>query len=112
MNKQKTIIADAENYIAKFGRARLTAKEIAYNIHIHPSDLYRFFPEVNGISLKHYLDEKLKSRFLTLIESNNCSVTTISRELGFSSESSFYKWTKRVFGISYKKLTRYSSTTK
>lgn len=105
VNKQKEYIAKAEAYIEQFGGLCLTSKEIAYAIDIHPSDFVRTFRKAKGLTPKKYLDEKLKERVVQRLASENVLGYTISYELGFSSEQAFYRWVKRVFGVSFKELS-------
>jgi methylphosphotriester-DNA--protein-cysteine methyltransferase len=105
MKKDLEYIAKAEIYIERFSNICLTEKEIAYAIGIHPSDFVRIFRRAKGLTPKKYLDEKLMERVVQRLTSENVLGYTISYELGFSSEQAFYRWVKRVFGVSFRKLS-------
>jgi methylphosphotriester-DNA--protein-cysteine methyltransferase len=104
MNKHLEYIAKAQSYIQRSGGARLTAKEIAYDVGIDPSDFVRIFRRIKGITPKKYLDDRLKADVVRLVASGDLVGYKISYQLGFSSEQAFYRWVKRVFGISYCEL--------
>ena len=104
MKKDFVYLSKAESYIEQFGNKCLRAQEVAYAIGIHPSDLGRLFRRIKGITLKKYLDQKLKTEVIRLLIESDSMGYEISYQIGFSSEQSFYRWIKRVFGISFKEL--------
>lgn len=103
MNTQELNILHAEEYIEQNAK-RMTVKEVAQEIKIHPSDMYRLFALSNGLTPKKYLNERLKYLVQELLCENDVTGKTMSRELGFSSEFAFYRWVKRVYGVTYKTL--------
>ncbi len=104
MRKTDRQIAQVNRYIASHGNHRLTSKEIASEIGIDCSDFVRVFQRATGVTPKKYLDQRMKSHVLQCFAYDNMQGYKICYELGFSSEQAFYRWVKRVFGISFKRL--------
>ena len=104
MKKQKESVFEAVDCLESHTNSYLTAQEIAYEINTHPSDFTRYFREAKGLTPKKYLDGKLKEQVVIRIKENTTTGKKISSEFGFSSPQSFYRWVKRVCGVSFKEL--------
>lgn len=100
---------NAMNYIDINYAKDITVEQIAKNIGVSRSHLYRVFQENLGISVKEYIDAVRLSKARDLLTSAPLSITEISTKVGFSSSSHFSKKFKDVFGetpSSYRKANR------
>lgn len=85
--------------------ATLGVKTLSVIFGKHPADLDRAFRNRMGITIKKYIDLRLKEHVGRLILSNHLKGYEIGQQLGFLSDQSFYRWVKRVFGIPYGRLS-------
>lgn len=104
LNKQIDLIKRAEKVIEEMCSGHLTVKEIAYMLKVHPSDFVRIFRKIKGMTPKKYIDEQLKIKVMQKLTNRVTFGYKFAYELDFSSEQMFYRWVKRVFGVSFKRL--------
>jgi len=95
-----------KEFIRKNLRATLGLKEISTAFGKDPGDLDRAFRSVEEMTIKNYIDIKLKEKVQQRLADGGVKGYQIARELGFYSEQSFYRWSKRVFGSSFSELRR------
>ena len=99
-------VGRAEAYIERHSEGHLTEKEIACELGIDPSYFVQIFRREKGLTPKKYLDQQMTNRVLQFLASERMFGYKISYELGFSSEQAFYRWVRRVFGVSFKQLSK------
>jgi methylphosphotriester-DNA--protein-cysteine methyltransferase len=87
-------------------KATLGLKEISTAFRKDPGDLDRAFRNVEGMTIKRYIDVKLKGKVEQRLADGGVKGYEVAKEFGFLSEQSFYRWSKRVFGASFFKLRR------
>ena len=93
-------------YIDTHLSATLSVKEISAQSKLDPADVERVFRRTKGITIKRYIDKRLKERLEHLIASEERRGYEIGMELGFRSDQAFYRWTKRVCGIPFRRLKK------
>lgn len=86
-------------------RATLTVKEVAAVFKKHPSDVDRDFRNYEGMPLKKHIDHLLSENVLALISENDMMGYEIRKRLGFASDRHFYRWVKRLFGVTFTTLS-------
>jgi AraC-like DNA-binding protein len=101
-------------YIDTHLSATLSVKEISAELKLDPGDVERAFRRVMGMTIKRYIGRRLMERVDYLLASGERSGYEIGIELGFSSDRAFYRWVKRVYDVSFRKLKseKYLSSSK
>ncbi|TLY30012.1 MAG: helix-turn-helix transcriptional regulator [Ignavibacteria bacterium] len=97
-------VPEVKQFIKKNLKATLGLKEISSEFNKHPADLDRAFRTSEGITIKKYIDRRLTAEVARLLQQNKLRGYEIGNHLGFWSDQSFYRWTKRVFGVTYASL--------
>lgn len=87
-------------------KGTLGLKEISTAFRKDPGDLDRAFRNVEGMTIKRYIDIKLKEKVQQQLADGGVKGYELANEFGFLSEQSFYRWSRRVFGSSFSKLRR------
>ncbi|MCL2838908.1 MAG: AraC family transcriptional regulator [Oscillospiraceae bacterium] len=99
----------AARYIKLNIRSPLTIPDLADELDISPSQMYRSFMEHCGTSPKQYLDRQKMLKACELMEKTDLSYSAISSYLGYEYETHFYQKFKKIMGITpseHKKSTR------
>lgn len=102
-------ITVVKEYIDQHLSPHLGLKEIAAAFDIDPGELDRLFRNGNGTTIKKYIDARLKEQAAQLISFGKPGYE-IGKTLGFRSDGAFYKWARRVFGDSLKRVLKKSDT--
>jgi len=97
-------VPEVKQFIKKNLKATLGLKEISSEFNKHPADLDRAFRTSEVITIKKYIDRRLTAEVARLLQQNKLRGYEIGNHLGFWSDQSFYRWTKRVFGVTYASL--------
>jgi len=97
-------VSDVKKYIHANLRATTGLKEISAFFRKDPGYLDRQFRNIEGTTIKKYIDCGLKTETVSRLHRDGAKGYEIGRELGFWSDQSFYRWTKRVFEVSYSLL--------
>lgn len=73
---------------------------------IDPSALERVFQAALGMTVKQYVDEHRKRELLRMLRwgGGRRYGYQFAHKLEFSSDLAFYKWVKRVFGVTFNEL--------
>jgi len=95
-----------KEFIRKNLRATLGLKEISTAFGKDPGDLDRAFRNVEGMTIKRYVDIKLKEKLQQRLADGGVKGYEVAKEFEFLSEQSFYRWSKRVFGYSFSNLRK------
>ncbi len=96
----------AIEYIKTNWQAGKSLKEIAKIHRIDPGNLERKFRVAMGMTVKHYTDGKRKEYLMQLISKDHTFGYELGAKLGLKTDRAFYRWVKRVFGISFRELWR------
>jgi AraC-like DNA-binding protein len=111
MVKPHSVISDprvrseeAVQFILNYWKEGRSLKNIAALFNVDPGNLDRQFRRQTGVTVKIYLDEKRKDYVISQIRRNSKFGYEIGHELGFSDDLAFYRWVRRVFGLSLKGL--------
>ena len=91
-------------YIETHLRATLSVKEISRELKLDSGDVERAFRRARGITIKRYVDKRLTERLDYWLGVGERSGYEIGIELGFSSDLAFYRWVKRVSGLSFREV--------
>jgi methylphosphotriester-DNA--protein-cysteine methyltransferase len=81
-------------------------KEMAYIFGIDISNLDRLYRNGTGLTIKKRIDELRVSQFRELIKRKDLYGFEVAEILGFRSSSSFYQWVNRVYGTSFRELSK------
>lgn len=81
-----------------------TLKEIADRHRVDAGNLERAFRNREGMTAKQYVDRQRKAHVVLRLTNKTVFGYEIGAELGFAGEVAFYRWVKRVFGISFAQL--------
>jgi AraC-like DNA-binding protein len=94
------VAKQALEYIETNLRATLSVKEISRELNLDPGDVVRAFRRARGITIKRYVDGRLMEKLEYWLANSERSGYEIGVELGFTSDLAFYRWVKRVSGLS------------
>ena len=97
-------IEQAIQYIKTNWREGETVKQVAQMHGVYPGNFARAFRIKEGTTIKTFVNHKRKEYVLRAIRDSTSFGYEIGAELGFSNDHSFYRWAKRVFGISFTRL--------
>jgi DNA-binding NarL/FixJ family response regulator len=95
---------DVMNYIEKNPSPLVSVKEIGKVLKIDPSDLERGFRRASGMTVKKHIDSMCKKQITKRVQDGVWKGTQLAEEFGFRSDQSFYRWIRRIFGLSFKDL--------
>jgi AraC-like DNA-binding protein len=88
----------AKSYLATRFAERVTLEDVAGAICVSPFHLARIFQEHTGVPLHRYLMQLRLRVALERLGEQNCDLTELALDLGFSSHSHFTDAFKREFG--------------
>ena len=91
VNKAKRYIEDNYSF-------SITVKDVAYNIGLDRTYLYRLFIKILGVSPSEYLSDYRISKSAEKLKDKNLSLNEVSLSVGFKDVAYFYK----VFSKKYK----------
>jgi methylphosphotriester-DNA--protein-cysteine methyltransferase len=98
------VVKRAVEYIEAHLSGTLSVKEIAAALKLDPGNVDCDFRQVVGVTIKKYVDGRLMERVDSLLAGGERCGYRIATELGFSSDRAFYRWFKRVYHITFRKL--------
>jgi len=101
------IIEQLNNKLSLSVYKNQSINDVLDEFHYNKSYLCRIFKEETGLTMTEYVNKIKLKRAINLLLYTNMSVSTIVIQLGFSSESYFFKLFKKHYGISplqYRKL--------
>jgi methylphosphotriester-DNA--protein-cysteine methyltransferase len=102
----------AVKYIDAHLSATLSVKVIAAARGVDASDLERAFHRTYHVTIKSYVDGRLKEVVIDRVRAGNCKGCALAEELGFRSDRAFYRWCKHAFGIPWRQVkARYQTNT-
>ncbi len=79
-------------------------KEIAQIFRVDAGNLARAFKDVEGVTVKEFLDRKRMEYVRTALATDLQYGYEIGEAIGFQDELAFYRWTKTAFGVSFRAL--------
>lgn len=91
-------VEDAKNYIAAHIYKKISLRDIAKELHVSDAYLERIFREQEGKTIGDYIIEEKIGRAENLLKYSDRSILEIAEYLGFSSQSRFGDYFKRVTG--------------
>jgi len=109
MTERRALVKETMDYIDSNLKATLSIKRIAAEVKSDPADIDRAFRQVTGKTIKRYIDEKCKEKLDKWLMAGTYKGYEIGAQLGFGSDQAFYRWVKRVYNISFRKLKRLQS---
>ena len=104
MTERRALVKETMDYIDSNLKATLSIKRIAAEVKSDPADIDRPFRQVTGKTIKRYIDEKCKEKLDKWLMEGTYKGYEIGAQLGFGSDQAFYRWVKRVYNISFRKL--------
>lgn len=100
--KENLIVNSCKNYIFTHLHSKITVKEIANHLYLHPNYLSALFKKEEGISLYQYITNEKISLVKDLLIYSHYSFSEISSFLGFTSQSHLGKVFKIHTGYTLK----------
>lgn len=97
-NRQKKIIAHIRQYVEQHINERISLDDISDDIHLSTSYISRFYKKETGENLQDYIIRLKVEKSKQLLYSNK-SINEIIENVGFSSESHFFKVFKASTGL-------------
>jgi AraC-like DNA-binding protein len=104
MTDSRALVKETMDYIDSNLKATLPIKRIAAELKSDPADIDRAFRQVTGKTIKRYIDDKCKEKLDKCLMAGTYKGYEIGTELGFSTDQAFYRWVKRVYNVSFRKL--------
>jgi AraC-like DNA-binding protein len=102
----RTSTDKAIDYIKTNWRRGETLKEVASRFKVDPGNLDRAFRNRYGKTVKAFLDEQRKLYVEQRLRENCTFGYEIANEIGFPTDVAFYRWVRRVYGVSYNEVRR------
>jgi AraC-like DNA-binding protein len=100
----------AVKYIDTHLSATLSVKVMAAASGVDASELERAFRRTYHVTIKSYIDGRLKKVVIDRLRVADCKGCALAQELGFKSDRAFYRWCKHAFGILWREVkARYQS---
>lgn len=93
------LVHRAQDYIYAHMHDEIRVSEIADALHVSPSYLSRSFSRATGKTLKEFLTEEKVYRARNLLINSDVDIASISRYLGFSSQSHFTRVFREQTGV-------------
>lgn len=104
-NNYSRIVNSAVSVINKHIQDSITLIDIANELHINPDYLSKKFKLETTLNITDYINKRKIELAIELIKINKYSLLEISQTLGYTNYSSFYKWFKKISGISPKEYS-------
>jgi len=92
------VVRKAVDYIHSNLEKTLTLKEIAANIHVHPSHLSRKFKQDTGKSIIDYVNQKRVEEAMLHLQTGSATVTEIALIVGYNDLNYFTRVFKKFTG--------------
>jgi len=93
-------------YVEANWKSGIRIKELAQRFNLDASDVERIFREIKGTTIKRYIDENRKTLLLETLKRGNEYGYQFARSIGIENNQSFSHWVRRMFGISFKELSK------
>lgn len=93
-------IKGAIRYIERNLSANLSVEQIAANLQISKFRLQKDFSREVGVSLRKYINDRLMFAAESLLRQQDCSVKSVSEQLGFCDQFYFSRRFRQRFGFS------------
>ena len=88
------------DYIEQHLQEKITVREIADSLQLHPSYTNTFFSQRTGESIKTYIRRRKMQKAAELIQNTNYSLTQIGASLGYFDQSHFSRTFQKETGMS------------
>lgn len=105
-NASSADLEKALNYVKCNFRNRISLKDVAGYVYMHPNYFSSVFKKKYGIPFSQYMNLLKLSMAAELMQSTDMDVETISKECGFLSVSNFYRVFKEHFNMSPQKYMK------
>ncbi len=99
-----SFLARAVDHIKTHWQQGQSLKQVAVKFGVDAGNLDRAFRKQEGMPAKEFLDRKREERLLLLITDHTRYGHEIGTELGFLNGFAFYRWVRRMFGVSFTEL--------
>lgn len=96
----------AIEYLQTSWKLGKSLKEVAHHFHVDGGNLARAFRNRRNMTVKEYMDWMRRQYITAAIMRDHPLGYQLADELGFPTDISFYRWVKRVFGVSFQELQR------
>ncbi len=97
MGKSETVI-QVIAWIKTNWKQGKSLKEIASTFQVNETTLEHAFHESEGVTVKHFIDEKRKEFVLKALNDGCSFGYEVGEMIGFKSDKAFYRWAERVLG--------------
>lgn len=104
--KRRAAMSRAMRFIKTKWRAGKSLKEVAELYGVDAANLERAFHRGEDVTIKQFIDQQRKAYVLSRLAESALYGHEIGTAMGFSNKRVFYRWVKRVFGISFVALRR------
>lgn len=91
-------VLQVETYVQMHLYEKITVREMAELLHLHPSYLNTMFREQSGMSLKTYIGRQKTKAAMRLLSETEHSLSEICTMLGFFDQSHFSRTFRRFVG--------------
>ena len=88
-------------FIKSEWRKGKSLKEVAQRYRVDAGNLERAFHRREGVTIKQFIDQQRKNYLLARLDDPTLYGHEIGTAMGFPSKRTFYRWVRRVFGISF-----------
>ena len=89
-----------EDYVCEHLSSHLSVSEVAQNLHMSVSGIYKSVKQAFGTTLGELITSKRIEKAESLLEDSSLSVSEISEAVGFSDPAHFSKSFKKQRGVS------------
>lgn len=99
-NAKNRITADVLNYVETHYNEKLSVADLARKSLYQPAYFSTIFKECYGITITQFIQNKRIESACRLLETTNLSVEQIGKQIGYSDDVRFYRYFKKVCGMS------------
>lgn len=97
-SEHENLVNQIENYIELHLTEKVTVKELAEVLHLHPNYLGQLIRQLFGRSFVEYLHEKRITEVMKYIVESDLSIEQIAQNMGYTNYPRFLKYFKSVTG--------------
>ncbi len=97
MTKSEPVL-HAINWLKENWKQGKSLKEIACMFQVNETTLEHTFHDLEGVTVKHFMDEKRKEYVLRALNDGYAFGYEVGQLIGFKSDKAFYRWAERVLG--------------
>ena len=100
MGQKNIVLNKAMQYIEDNIEKNITTEDVASNVGLHRSSLYRLFIEGVQLSVSQYIHDVKMHKAVFYVVNTNMSMSEISSAVGYSDYPHFFRVFKKTYGFS------------